>query len=189
MSDTTRDGVRQSNENVETSHHPETDPGREEKNYYGIPPIKHAHWTWQIPVYFWIGGIGAGVHLFSTMAQILGHRDAALIRASRYIREDIGARRSATEVPNQPPRSRRPVATPAPCVLSTLGALGGSWPARHRSGCRRSSLSVSMPRNGGGLELGHAVLRRISARSARGTAEPRPWLVVAKSARTRAGRA
>jgi formate-dependent nitrite reductase membrane component NrfD len=84
VSDTTRDGVRQSNENVETSHHPETDPGREEKNYYGIPPIKHAHWTWQIPVYFWIGGIGAGVHLFSTMAQILGHRDAALTRASRY---------------------------------------------------------------------------------------------------------
>ena len=84
MSDTTQDGVRQSNGKVETSHHPETDPGREDKNYYGIPPIKRAHWTWQIPVYFWIGGIGAGVHLFSTIAQILGHKDEALTRASRY---------------------------------------------------------------------------------------------------------
>jgi formate-dependent nitrite reductase membrane component NrfD len=84
VSDTTQDGVRQSNGKVETSHHPETDPRREEKNYYGIPPIKHAHWTWQIPIYFWIGGIGAGVHLFSTMAQLLGHKDEALTRASRY---------------------------------------------------------------------------------------------------------
>ena len=84
MSDTTQDGVQQSKEKVETSHHPETDPEREDKNYYGIPPIKHAHWTWQIPVYFWIGGIGAGVHLFSTMAQILGHKDKALTRTSRY---------------------------------------------------------------------------------------------------------
>ena len=84
MSDTTRDGVQQSNGKVETSHHPETDPKREDKNYYGIPPIKHAHWTWQIPVYFWIGGIGAGVHLFSTIAQIFGHKDEALTRASRY---------------------------------------------------------------------------------------------------------
>jgi len=84
VSDTTQDGVQQRNGKVETSHHPETDPAREDKNYYGIPPIKHAHWTWQIPVYFWIGGIGAGVHLFSTIAQILGHKDEALIRTSRY---------------------------------------------------------------------------------------------------------
>jgi formate-dependent nitrite reductase membrane component NrfD len=84
VSETTRDQTQQSNGKVETSGHPETDPKREDKNYYGIPPIKRAHWTWQIPVYFWIGGIGAGVHLFSTIAQILGHKDEALTRASRY---------------------------------------------------------------------------------------------------------
>jgi formate-dependent nitrite reductase membrane component NrfD len=84
VSETTQDRVQQSNGKVETSHHPETDPGRKDKNYYDIPPIKHAHWTWQIPVYFWIGGIGAGVHLFSTIAQILGHKDEALTRTSRY---------------------------------------------------------------------------------------------------------
>lgn len=68
----------------ETSHHPETDPQRGDKNYYGIPPIKAAHWTWQIPIYFWIGGIAAGVQLFTTLAEVLGHRDQTLTRIGRY---------------------------------------------------------------------------------------------------------
>jgi formate-dependent nitrite reductase membrane component NrfD len=84
MTDVGQETTRQQDGKVETSHHPEADSRRENKNYYGVPPIKHAHWTWQIPVYFWIGGIGAGVHLFSTIAQLLGHEDRALIRASRY---------------------------------------------------------------------------------------------------------
>jgi len=84
MSEATSESVQQSNGRVETSHHPETDPKRKDKNYYGIPPIKRAHWTWQIPIYFWIGGIGAGTQLFATVAQLLGHEDEALKRASRY---------------------------------------------------------------------------------------------------------
>jgi formate-dependent nitrite reductase membrane component NrfD len=88
MSEVTRESVQQRNGQgdgrPETSHHPETDPERKDKNYYGIPPIKHAHWTWQIPIYFWIGGLGAGAHMFSTVAQLLGHEDEALQRASRY---------------------------------------------------------------------------------------------------------
>src|ERR687893_1025537 len=84
MSEATRDSVRQSNGKVATSHHAETDPKRKDKNYYGIPPIKRAHWTWQIPIYFWIGGIGAGTQLFATVAQLLGHEDDALKRVSRY---------------------------------------------------------------------------------------------------------
>jgi formate-dependent nitrite reductase membrane component NrfD len=84
MSEATSESVQQSNGKVETSHHPETDPKRKDKNYYGIPPIKRAHWTWQIPIYFWLGGIGAGTQLFATVAQFLGHEDEALKRASRY---------------------------------------------------------------------------------------------------------
>ena len=84
MSETRRDGIQQGNGQAETSHHPETDAERKDKNYYGIPPIKRAHWTWQIPIYFWLGGIGAGTQLFSTVAQLLGHRDEALTRVSRY---------------------------------------------------------------------------------------------------------
>jgi formate-dependent nitrite reductase membrane component NrfD len=84
MSEGTRDQAQQSNGRAETSHHPQTDPKREDKNYYGIPPIKRAHWTWQIPIYFWLGGLGAGTQLFATVAQLLGHRDEALTRVSRY---------------------------------------------------------------------------------------------------------
>ncbi|HKH77068.1 MAG TPA: NrfD/PsrC family molybdoenzyme membrane anchor subunit, partial [Rubrobacteraceae bacterium] len=88
MSEATRESLPRRNGRTdgrpETSHHPETDPKREDKNYYGIPPIKPAHWTWQIPIYFWLGGIGAGMHLFATVAQLLGHEDKALFRASRY---------------------------------------------------------------------------------------------------------
>ena len=88
MSEATRQSLEQRNGRTdgrpETSHHPETDPKRRDKNYYGIPPIKPAHWTWQIPIYFWLGGIGAGMHLFATVAQVLGHEDKALLRASRY---------------------------------------------------------------------------------------------------------
>src|SRR5215217_3617179 len=67
MGEATRDQVQRSNGKVETSHHPETDQKRDDKNYYGIPPIKRAHWTWQIPIYFWLGGIGAGTQLLATM--------------------------------------------------------------------------------------------------------------------------
>ena len=84
MGEATRDQVQRSNGKVETSHHPETDQKRADKNYYGIPPIKRAHWTWQIPIYFWLGGIGAGTQLFATIAQLLGHKDEALKRVSRY---------------------------------------------------------------------------------------------------------
>lgn len=85
MADTTRQAAQSSEDGQpETSHHPETDPERGDENYYGIPPIKRAHWTWQIPVYFWIGGIGAGVQMFATIAQLLGHRDRDLERVSRY---------------------------------------------------------------------------------------------------------
>jgi formate-dependent nitrite reductase membrane component NrfD len=69
---------------VETSHHPRTDTEREGRDYYGIPPIKEHTWTWEVPVYFWLGGIGAGSHLISTLAQLLGWRDEAFFRASRY---------------------------------------------------------------------------------------------------------
>src|SRR3712207_5793028 len=84
MTEGGQEAPQQHSGKFDPTHHPEADSPGGAKNYYGIPPIKHAHWTWQIPVYFWLGGIGAGAHLFSTVAQLLGHEDAALKRASRY---------------------------------------------------------------------------------------------------------
>jgi formate-dependent nitrite reductase membrane component NrfD len=77
-----RDG--RADRRVETSHHPKTDPERNDKGYYGIPPLKPAHWRWQIWLYFWVGGIGAGVHLVSTIARLLGYEDKALFRTAHY---------------------------------------------------------------------------------------------------------
>jgi formate-dependent nitrite reductase membrane component NrfD len=84
MTDATRETTPSGNGRVETSHHPRTDREREGSDYYGIPPIKEHTWTWEVPVYFWLGGIGAGSHLISTLAQLLGWRDEAFFRASRY---------------------------------------------------------------------------------------------------------
>ncbi len=84
MTDIGQETPQMGNGRVETSHHPRTDPEREGRDYYGIPPIKEHTWTWEVPVYFWLGGIGAGTQLISTVAQILGWRDKAFFRASRY---------------------------------------------------------------------------------------------------------
>ena len=71
------------NGRVETSHHSRADPEKS-YSYYGIPPIKEHTWTWEVPVYFWLGGIGAGTQLISTVAQLLGWRDRAFFRTTRY---------------------------------------------------------------------------------------------------------
>jgi formate-dependent nitrite reductase membrane component NrfD len=84
MTDATRETTPSGNGRVETSHHPRTDRGREGSDYYGIPPIKEHTWTWEVPLYFWLGGLGAGAHLISTVAQLLGWKDKAFFRATRY---------------------------------------------------------------------------------------------------------
>ncbi len=69
---------------VRTSHQPKADPEQGGRDYYGIPPIKKAHWTWQIPLYFWLGGIMAGVALFSAVSKLVGKEDPAVTRIGRY---------------------------------------------------------------------------------------------------------
>jgi formate-dependent nitrite reductase membrane component NrfD len=84
MAEATQETPQQRNGHVETSHHPRSDPERQDQGYYGIPPIKEHTWTWEIPVYFWLGGIGSGAHVVNTIARLMGHDDKALIRAGRY---------------------------------------------------------------------------------------------------------
>jgi formate-dependent nitrite reductase membrane component NrfD len=82
MTDATRETPQTGNGRVETSRHPRTD--REGSDYYGIPPIKEHTWTWEVPVYFWLGGIGTGAHVASAIARTLGHTDRAFLRTARY---------------------------------------------------------------------------------------------------------
>lgn len=56
------------------------------KTYYGLPLLKKAHWSWQIILYFFLGGIAGGSYLISTLADLLRfEKHAVLTRAGRYL--------------------------------------------------------------------------------------------------------
>src|SRR5258708_9386427 len=58
----------------------------EASTYYNVPLIKKATWSWEIMLYFFLGGLAGGSCLVSTLADLLGSvKDAALIRAGRFI--------------------------------------------------------------------------------------------------------
>jgi formate-dependent nitrite reductase membrane component NrfD len=40
--------------------------------YYNYPVVRRPVWTWEIPPYFWLGGIAAGAFLTASLAQRLG---------------------------------------------------------------------------------------------------------------------
>ena len=40
--------------------------------YYNYPVIRRPVWTWEIPVYFWLGGIAGGAYVTASLAQNLG---------------------------------------------------------------------------------------------------------------------
>ncbi len=55
-------------------------------NYYHIPLINKAHWSWEIMLYFFLGGLAGGSYLASTLAHLFGSKeDVGLIRAGRYL--------------------------------------------------------------------------------------------------------
>jgi formate-dependent nitrite reductase membrane component NrfD len=61
-------------------------PVGEGANYYNRPMIKKPTWKWFIPLYFFIGGVGAGVALIGGLADLLGgERHRATVRHARYI--------------------------------------------------------------------------------------------------------
>src|SRR6266699_172872 len=57
----------------------------EASTYYNTPLIQKAHWSWEVILYFFFGGMAGGSFLVSTLADLLGSmKDAALIRVGRY---------------------------------------------------------------------------------------------------------
>jgi formate-dependent nitrite reductase membrane component NrfD len=64
----------------------ESHPASDGTNYYNRPMIKKPTWKWFIPLYFFIGGVGAGVALIGGLADLLGgERHRATVRHARYI--------------------------------------------------------------------------------------------------------
>ncbi len=55
-------------------------------SYYRYPTLKNPNWSWEIPTYFFTGGIAAGSYLIATMADLFGtEEDRVVSRAGRYI--------------------------------------------------------------------------------------------------------
>ncbi len=55
-------------------------------SYYRYPTLKKPEWRWEIPTYFFTGGLAAGSYLIATMADLFGtEEDRAVSRAGRYI--------------------------------------------------------------------------------------------------------
>src|SRR3954454_10823342 len=52
--------------------------------YYDVPLLKAPVWTWEVPVYFFIGGAAGGAALIGAVAEWTG-TDGSLARDSRWI--------------------------------------------------------------------------------------------------------
>src|SRR5258706_7105895 len=55
-----------------------------EKGNYGTPLLKEPVWTWQVPLYFFAGGVAGASAAIAFVAHALG-RDPALIRLALWV--------------------------------------------------------------------------------------------------------
>ena len=55
-----------------------------ETGYYGIPLLKEPSWTWEIPLYFFVGGAAGAAAVIGAIADYTG-ADRKLVRDARWI--------------------------------------------------------------------------------------------------------
>ncbi|MEP6801824.1 MAG: NrfD/PsrC family molybdoenzyme membrane anchor subunit [Acidobacteriota bacterium] len=55
-----------------------------ETGYYGLPALKEPTWTWEVPIYFFVGGAAGACAALSAAARWTG-ADARLVRRARWI--------------------------------------------------------------------------------------------------------
>ncbi len=58
-------------------------PAQKGESYYGLPVLKAPTWTWEVPLYFFFGGISGVSACIGFVAQLF-HSDPALIRFSLW---------------------------------------------------------------------------------------------------------
>lgn len=75
------DEIRRSAE--ESTPRSSNPPGAQD-SYYGLPVLKKPVWTWEVPLYFFLGGI-SGVSAVIAFAAQLFHADPGLVRVSLWI--------------------------------------------------------------------------------------------------------
>jgi formate-dependent nitrite reductase membrane component NrfD len=52
--------------------------------YYDYPVVRRPVWTWEVPAYFWLGGLAGGAYLTASLAQRFGSPDDRRIAADGY---------------------------------------------------------------------------------------------------------
>jgi hypothetical protein len=55
-----------------------------QSGYYGLPLLKEPVWTWEVPVYFFVGGAAGAASLIAAVARWVA-RDSALERDARWL--------------------------------------------------------------------------------------------------------
>ena len=55
-----------------------------ENGYYGVPMLKQPQWTWQIPLYFFVGGAAGSAAVIGSLADLVGD-EYALARHARWL--------------------------------------------------------------------------------------------------------
>src|ERR1700723_2077507 len=56
----------------------------EQTGYYGLPLLKPPTWTWEVPLYFFLGGI-AGVSAVIAFVSSIFHADPGMVRVALWI--------------------------------------------------------------------------------------------------------
>jgi formate-dependent nitrite reductase membrane component NrfD len=54
------------------------------RGYYDYPVVRRPVWTWEVPVYMWLGGIAAGAYITTSLAQIFGSSEDRLHTADGF---------------------------------------------------------------------------------------------------------
>ena len=63
---------------------PSPSEGGKGGGYYDYPVVRRPVWTWEVPAYFWLGGLGAGAFVTASLAQTFGSADDRLIAADGF---------------------------------------------------------------------------------------------------------
>ncbi len=62
--------------------------------YYGLPMLKEPQWTWEVPLYFFVGGAAGAAAIIATVAR-LSDAEPELVRSARWVAAGGGAISSA----------------------------------------------------------------------------------------------
>lgn len=111
-------------------------PAAEVRTYYDRPVIKEPVWTWEIPWYFWTGGIAGGSAVLTGMATVTGRHElahvarrvgtAALVPSPVLLIMDLG-RPERFHHMLRVIKPTSPMSVGSWTLVAFSGAQGGAW--------------------------------------------------------------